>query len=359
MFISNNTTYSISPGKSILFGEHFVVYGYSSIIFAIDRKLGISINFKNKIQRSNNVPKIRIFTNLGFNAEIIDSKINLSNDSKPVSYLVVDNLYKILNYLIIKNKHENFNNNIDITKIDIDVFINSDIPIGGGLGSSSAFCVSLISSFYHEMEKQVDKKFICDYAIETEKIINENTSGLDCSICTFGGIGIYNKHLGLRKLNCDIHNFPFLIIDTGITHNTFELVEQVKKIKNEDNAAFKNLCNEYENIFESSLKSLENKNMGDLGILMNENHALLKNLNLSNSVIDKIVHICEMGGTFGTKITGAGGGGCILSLIDNSEKKLVSRLLTKLDEYDLKYFFTTPNNCGLEYGPYSSIKGNE
>ncbi len=356
MFSSNNKTYSISPGKSILFGEHFVVYGYSSIIFAIDRKLGISINFKNKIQRSNHTPKINIFTNMGFNAEIINSKINLSNDSKTFSYFVVDNLYKILNYLIIKNKNETFINNIDVTKIDIDIFIDSDIPIGGGLGSSSAFCVSLIGSFYHEMKKQVDKKFICESAIETERIINENTSGLDCNICIFGGIGVYNKLLGLRKLNYDIHNFPFLIIDTGVTHNTFQLVEQVKKIKNEDTVAFKNLCKDYENIFESSLKFLENKNLHDLGILMNENHSLLKKLHLSNSVIDKIVNICERGGTLGPKITGAGGGGCILSLIDEREKKLLSRLLTKLDEYNLKYFFTTSNNCGLEFRSCGSTK---
>ncbi len=344
----NNKTFSVCPGKVILFGEHFVVYGYSSIIFAIDRKLGISVNIKNRIQRSNDSPKINIFTNMGFNAEIEGSKISLSNDSTALSnYFIVDNIYKILNYLVIKNKNEPFGDDIDITKTNIDIFIDSDIPIGGGLGSSSAFCVSLISSFYHEMKKKVDKKFICEFAIETERVINKNTSGLDCNICTFGGIGVYNKLAGLRKLRYNIQDFSFLIIDTRITHNTFELVEQVKKIKKKNPKGFKDLCIGYENIFESSFRAIENKKLDDLGILMNENHLLLKKLNLSNSVIDKIVNICEMGGTFGTKITGAGGGGCVLSLIDKSEKKLVNRLLAKLDEFDLKYFFTTPDYEGL------------
>jgi len=36
---------AITPGKAILFGEHFVVYGYSSIIFAIDKKFKVTISF--------------------------------------------------------------------------------------------------------------------------------------------------------------------------------------------------------------------------------------------------------------------------------------------------------------------------
>ena len=71
-----NNISAISPGKTILFGEHFVVYGYSSIIFAINKKLKIRINFENSYKN-----KIRFFSNLGFNAEVIDSKINVSNNS--------------------------------------------------------------------------------------------------------------------------------------------------------------------------------------------------------------------------------------------------------------------------------------
>jgi mevalonate kinase len=62
-----------------------------------------------------------------------------------------------------------------------------------------------------------------------------------------------------------------------------------------------------------------------------------------------------MGGTFGTKITGSGGGGCVLSLIDGCEQNLVNRLLKKLDELDLKYFFTTPNDDGFKFERTTSI----
>jgi mevalonate kinase len=350
MFILNDIS-ATSPGKAILFGEHFVVYGYSSIIFAIDKKLRITINFGNpEKSTSNNKNKIRIFSNLGFSAEIIDSKIIMSNCSLS-NYNIVKNLNKIMNYLIDKNNDDKrYSNNRNIT-----ISVDSEIPIGGGLGSSSAFCVSLIGAFYHGLNINLDKKAICEKSIEIEKLINHNTSGVDCSICTFGGLGIYSKLFGLKKLGCDIHDFPFLIIDTGISHDTFELVNRVRKIKEADAHLFKNLCKEYEKIFNFSIRSLENKKLESLGILMNENHSLLKNLYLSNPVIDKIVNICQIGGTFGTKITGSGGGGCLLSLIDKGEQNLVNRLLKKLDELGLKYFFTNPDDDGFKFESTTTI----
>jgi mevalonate kinase len=348
MVILNDVT-ATSPGKAILFGEHFVVYGYSSIIFAIDKKLRITLSFENSEKRTNDLPKIRISSNLCFDAEVVDSKIKMSNKSAS-NYVIVENLYKILNYLMDNNKNDICN----AKNGDIIVSIDSEIPIGGGLGSSSAFCVSLVGAFYGILNKKPDKKFICEAAIEIERIINQNTSGVDCSICTFGGLGIYNKLSGLKKLECNIHDFPFLIIDSGITHDTSQLVNQVKKIKEGDAELFRHLCKEYERIFNSSLKALENKKLESLGILMNENHSLLKKLYLSNSIIDKIVNICQMGGTFGTKITGSGGGGCVLSLVDRGDQNLVNQLLTKLDELGLKYFFTNSDNHGFKFEQYTT-----
>ncbi|MDQ6724276.1 MAG: mevalonate kinase [Thermoproteota archaeon] len=349
MVTFNNVT-ATSPGKSILFGEHFVVYGYSSIIFAINKKFKIAINFENSDKNSNtnsknrNKKKIRIFTNLGFSAEIVNSKINMSNNSSS-NFNIVKNLNKILEYLINNNSSDIYNSN----KGDLNICINSEIPIGGGLGSSSAFCVSLIGAFYYSLNKKIDKKFVCEKSIELERIINQNTSGADCNICTFGGLGVYNKLSGFKKLLFDLHDLPFLIIDTGISHNTFEMVNQVKKFKENDTELFNYYCKEYDRIFNFSLESLKNKNLESLGSLMDENHSLLKRLSLSNSVTDKVVNICQLGGTFGTKITGSGGGGCVLSLIDKNEQPLVNRLLKKLDDLKLNYFFASSDEEGFNF----------
>jgi mevalonate kinase len=334
---------AITPGKAILFGEHFVVSGYPSIIFAIDKKFKVTI-YSDELDKKEfyNKKKIKIFSNLGFNAEIIDSKINLSHNL-PLNYNIVKKLNKIIEYLI-NNNPDNIKDNF---KEALTLYINSEIPIGGGLGSSSALCVSLLGAFYDVMNKKFNKEILCKKSIELEKIINPNTSGVDCNICTFGGLGTYDKSLGFRKLESDIHKLSFLIINTGINHNTFEMVNKVKKFKENNVDLFDKLCKDYERIFNCALKALQNRDLGKLGILMDENHLLLKTLNLSNSTIDKIVKLCQSSGTFGTKITGAGGGGCILSLINFDEQFLVNKLLEKLDELQLNHFFVNLDDHGF------------
>src|ERR687890_765570 len=109
--VAVNYLTSTSPGKTILFGEHFVVYGYSSLIFAINKKLKIRITFEDSYKN-----KVRIFSDLGFDAEFDNSKITVSNNL-PTTLTIVKNLNKMIRYLMITNKDnvQNDNHNQDLT----------------------------------------------------------------------------------------------------------------------------------------------------------------------------------------------------------------------------------------------------
>ncbi|MDP8906663.1 MAG: hypothetical protein M3M88_04005, partial [Thermoproteota archaeon] len=204
MVVSHKVT-STSPGKAILFGEHFVVYGYSSLIFAIDKRFRVVLEYGDSDENNR---KIRVASNLGFSAEIVDSKIIMSNNAHLYAD-IVNNLYKIISYLL-EGLH---NDGAFANKQSMTICIDSEIPIGGGLGSSSAFCVALTGALYYNSDNKPDKKFICDKSVEVERVINKDTSGVDCSICTYGGLGIYNKLQGFKKIEADMHDFPFLVID--------------------------------------------------------------------------------------------------------------------------------------------------
>jgi mevalonate kinase len=291
---------------------------------------------------------------LGFSAEIVDSKIIMSNNTQLYAD-IVNNLYKIISYLV-EGLH---NDGTVVNKQSVTICIDSEIPIGGGLGSSSAFCVALTGALYYNSDNKPDKKFICNKSVEVERVINKNTSGVDCSICTYGGLGIYNKSHGFKKIGADMHDFPFLVVDTGIPHNTSDMVNKVKRIKENDAEYFSILCNQYESIFNLSLKSLKTKNLESLGTLMDENHSILRKLSLSNPVIEKVIKICQSGGTYGTKITGSGGGGCLLSLVDKKDKTLTKRLLKKLDDLKLNHFFVNPDDAGIKIEIETACNANK
>ena len=235
-------------------------------------------------------------------------------------------------------------------RYNILIHLDSEIPLGGGLGSSSAFCVALTGALYHSRNNKVNKNLICSESINAEKIINRNTSGADCNICTFGGLGQFDKLNGFKSISLDFSNYQFLIIDSGVAHDTFSMVEKVSKIKNNNPTDFSNLCIQYGGIYDQVLSYLEDKDITHIGELLNRNHDLLAKLSLSNPIVDKIINICNAEGSLGTKITGAGGGGSVLSLIHKEDHSVSKKILKRLDLLNLKYFFAKIDPDGLRIG---------
>jgi mevalonate kinase len=339
--ISNTNTFeceivTIAPGKVILFGEHFVVYGYPSLIASIDKFFKVKVNLM-----PSTCEEIKIKSNLGFRATIRNSVLSFSLGQDNVHYEIIKKLYDVIKYLMI---HTGI---AAKSRYSILINLDSEIPLGGGLGSSSAFCVALTAALYNLINGHVNKNKICSESINAEKIINRDTSGADCNICTYGGLGVFDKLNGFKRISADFSDYQFLIIDSGIAHDTFSMINKVSKIKNNYPDVFNNICSEYANIYDQALSFLEHNDIGNIGELLNRNHNLLGKLSLSNSVIDKIINICNSEGALGAKITGAGGGGSVLSLIHTEDLSVINNVQNRMDLLNLKYFFAKIDDDGL------------
>lgn len=327
---------AVTPGKIILFGEHFVVYEYPSIIASIERYFSVNVSFYPEGQGAQ-----KIISNLGFSATKIGFDIQFESPPAKEHTVMVKKLFKILEYL----------NEVEVIQKDpkkgkLIVKLDSQLPLGGGLGSSSAFCVALAASFVYYNHREIDKVKICGASIDAEKLININTSGADCTVSTFGGLGKYDKKSGYARIESEeFSNTEFLVIDTRKAHDTYAMIQKVSNIKENYPSIFSDICDSYSRIYREGLKSIQENNLQRLGILMSENHKLLSKLSVSNNTIEKIVDLCQSCGALGTKITGAGGGGCIISLID--KKKDNKKLENKLNDLNLSYFFTRLNSTGI------------
>jgi mevalonate kinase len=197
----------------------------------------------------------------------------------------------------------------------IKIIIESEIPLGVGLGSSSACCVAgaaAISRLYSETSKEK----ILELAIEAEKTIFQNTSGADCTVCTYGGIMEYNKENGFTKIKSE-PNFHLVIANSNIEHSTELVVKEVKSFKEKNEAEFSKLCSDESNLIEDVLESLKENNTKELGVKINQNQKYLEAIGVSNEKIKEMIQI-GMKSSFGAKITGAGGGGCIFALTDET-----------------------------------------
>ena len=278
-----------SPAKVILFGEHFVVYGIKAILCAINKRITVTAE---TIKEN----KISIKSNIG-NLELEPNKENLEIDSplKPFYYLANK---------LIKNQNTG-----------IRIKVESDIPLGVGLGSSSACCVAGAAAI-SRLFKKTSKEEILELAIEAEKTIFENTSGADCTVCTYGGIMEYDKKNGFNKIGSE-PNFHLVIANSKIEHSTKLIVENVKQFKEKNEEKFSTLCDKESKLIEDILELLKNNNIVEIGQRINENQEYLETIGVSNEKLRMMIKIGQ-DKSFGAKITGAGGGGCIFALTNES-----------------------------------------
>jgi len=278
-----------APGKVILFGEHFVVYGVKAILCAINKRISVTAekSKENKISIKSNIGNLILEPNK------LISEIN--SPLKPFYYLA--------------------NKMIQNQNTGIEIIVESDIPLGVGLGSSSACCVAGAASI-SRLFNETSKEEILKLAIEAEKTIFENTSGADCTVCTYGGIMEYDKENGFKKIESE-PNFQLVIANSNIEHSTESIVARVREFKERDETRFATLCNNESKLVKDVLRFLKENNIKEIGDKAIQNQEYLETIGISN---DKLREMLQIGQnkSFGAKITGAGGGGCIFALTDES-----------------------------------------
>ncbi len=286
------TSIAKAPGKIILFGEHFVVYQNRAILGAINKYATVTTE-------KTNTDNILISSSLGQSSIQKDEDVsNVEKKFRPFFY--------IAKQVIEKNNFEK----------GITIKIESDIPIGAGLGSSSACCVAAAASILN-LFNITDEKEVLELAINAEKTIFPNTSGADCTVSVSGGIIEYQKEKGFSKIETE-NEFNFIIIDSEQVHSTDKVVERVRKFKENNSDVFTELCSEEERLIAKALDSMKKNDLETIGKCMAQNQMFLEQIGVSNDELLSITKEIEKI-TFGAKITGAGDGGCIIALTQKDD----------------------------------------
>jgi len=292
-----------APGKIILFGEHFVVHGTKAILAALDKRVTVSTAFTDN-------KTIKVNSQLGtLEVPMSSSHEEVKSEFRPFVYLA--------------NKIINSEQNVSGLEITID----SDIPIGVGLGSSSACCVAAAASI-SELFNELSSEEILKMSIEAEKTIFPDTSGADCTVCTYGGMIEYPS---IEKID-NTFDLNLLIANSMIPHNTKNSVEKVNKFKENDEERFSQLCDLETKLIDEVVTAMKNNDATAFGLKMSENQKYLEEIQISNDTLrDMISSLKEI--SLGTKITGAGDGGCIIALVKDENMDKVPELLPKDKEY--------------------------
>jgi mevalonate kinase len=248
-----------APGKVFLFGEHAVVYGKPGIAMAIKPRVFVTVRDTKRPQRAKSP--------------------------------YIDSCFEAM-------------------EVMGSVYINSQIPSSSGLGSSAAVTVATLSAINDEFKMNKTREDIANMAFEIEKKVQKGrASPTDTTVSTYGGIVLIS---GGSRRRLPPQNMHLVIGDSLVSHSTARMVEQVGELKKNYPNIVDPVLDAIEGVSMSAIHHLSNPR--ELGRYMDMNHALLEVLGVGHPQLAKMVLAARNAGAFGAKITGAGGGGCMVAL---------------------------------------------
>jgi mevalonate kinase len=306
-----------APGKMILFGEHSVVYGRPAVVLAINRRAKV-------VAKKRDDQKIYIDAdNLGFSGYF----------EKDVYHPVRGKAWRGRNLAGLNVASKKTMELLGV-KTGINLKVRSMIPIAVGLGSSAAICVATVGAIQRLFDAKLTTQDISDLAFEGEKIIHGKPSGVDNNVSANGGILKYSKDKGFEKFTLD-KNFPLLIGNSRNKRSTRIMVENVARLKERNHQVMEEILDSMEQIAEKGLQSLLKNEIQKLGDLMNLNHGMLSAIGVSTMKLDILIHTARKYGALGAKLTGAGGGGCIIAIAEDNKMTQIEKALRrrKCDTY--------------------------
>lgn len=190
--------------------------------------------------------------------------------------------------------------------------ISSRIPVSVGLGSSASTSVATITAV-SKLFKPLSKKTICELASSSEKFVHGRPSGIDQTICTYGGMIVYTRKEGFRRLRAR-RPLRLVVGNTEIKRSTGEWVGRVSKFFSEDPHTASNMAESAGKLVKEGIASIRRGELGKLGKLMNRNQALLEEIGVSTPELARLVATALDAGALGAKLTGGGGGGCMIAV---------------------------------------------
>ncbi|MFH1390967.1 MAG: mevalonate kinase [Candidatus Diapherotrites archaeon] len=296
----------IGYGKTILFGEHFVVYGLPAIASAIS---DITIAEVEETQG---------------NEEFISGLELIDNRPAVEGYKIkkrgemersFDLMFKFLK--------------IDLQKTPLKITLSGNLKCASGIGASAALASSVARALNEHFSFGLNDNQINEVAYEGEKGSAGNPSGIDNTCSTYGGFLIFEKNIegGKNKIELIKVTKPLKIVlaSTGITQETKEIVADVKVEKEKNSEKFKQIFSEYKKVYKNGLEALKEGNIEKLGELMDKNMNLLREMILSCNEIEKIISVAKENGALGAKLTGTGRGGLVICLVpdETTQEKVV------------------------------------
>lgn len=199
---------------------------------------------------------------------------------------------------------------------DLWIKVESGLPTGGGLGSSAAIVVATIAALNQHLGLGLSKRDIASEAHKIEKAVQQGLgSAIDTALATFGGYLSVTQEIQ----SIDLPQLEMIVGCTKLPHDTKSEVLKVQRLRARYPEIVEPIFQAIGAISVRAIPLIREHRLTELGELMNVNHGLLEAMGVGTRDLSELVYAArETGYALGAKITGAGGGGCMIALPTSS-----------------------------------------
>jgi mevalonate kinase len=278
----------------ILLGEHAVVYGVPALAVGIDR---------------------------GATATVAASKgpssvLEVPGWETSVSEGGTSDLARAFTALLARAREEGG----AVSRGALRVVAQAELPPGGGLGCSAALGVAIARA----LVPGVSTEGAAGIATAWERVFHGNPSGIDAAVAAHGGSILFEKGSPMRSVHLK-EPLTVCIGSTGVASSTKTMVDGVAALREKKPELAEKTFSAIASLVRNAELALGAGDKVGLGKLMDLNQMLLAGLLVSTEEIERLCSLARENGALGAKLTGAGGGGCVVALADEGTADAIVR----------------------------------
>lgn len=204
----------------------------------------------------------------------------------------------------------------------------TDVPVRAGVAGSTALTVAILYGLLQYRGMSYHRYRVAELARYIELNHLRIVCGYqDAYMCTFGGLNymdfrgkqFYREaaeelYATVERLDSYVPDLPFVLVHTGVAHSSDAVHKPLRERWLEGDPEVRQAYEDIGVLAREGKKALLGADWPRLGRLMNENHAIQRDLGGSGAVNEELIAIALDHGALGAKLAGAGGGGTIIAL---------------------------------------------
>ncbi len=309
---------SIAPGSIKLFGEHAVIYDRVGVSASFGRYATVHLQ-PNPAQRLDIA-----LPDIGFHKAFTEEQVE-------EEYEAVDSAIKGKDEARLRAmRHENFA--LPFAYLlgsvllregfrPLKVEVRSEVPRRSGLGSSSSIFTALAKELSVHFKLKYDTQDVADLANLGDMVVHGSPSGIDVNTCSHGGILRFRRKEGAKRISAAVR-VPVVVVNTNVAKDTGEMIAKVAKQLAKDRTGVDAIFDDMEEAAFAGIEALKAGDLIALGAEFDRAGKCFERLGLNTKETDEIISVARKHGAYGAKISGAGGGGCVLALAKEPAKLL-------------------------------------